>query len=101
MSQELNLPRLLALDHQLSWMRECFCQGLVTFCVVYSFVWRPRIFAVFPLFAAVRKPGLSFLAWLECFLSCRYPNAVKLLRSYGRFLEQVKNDPWAAARYFA
>jgi len=31
----------------------------------------------------------------------RYPNAVKLLRSYGRFLEQVKNDPWTAARYFA
>ena len=30
----------------------------------------------------------------------RYPSSVKLLRSYGRFLEEVKNDPWTAARYF-
>jgi hypothetical protein len=25
---------------------------------------------------------------------------VKLLRSYGRFLEEVKNDPWTAAKYY-
>ena len=29
----------------------------------------------------------------------RYPKSVKLLRSYGKFLEHVKNDPWGAARY--
>lgn len=31
----------------------------------------------------------------------RYPSSVKLLRSYGRFLEEVKNDPWTAAKYYA
>ncbi len=30
----------------------------------------------------------------------RYPKSVQLLRSYGKFLEGVKNDPWAAERYF-
>ena len=30
----------------------------------------------------------------------RYPSSVKLMRSYGRFLEEVKNDPWTAARYY-
>ena len=30
----------------------------------------------------------------------RYPTNVKLLRSYGRFLEGVVNDPWRAAKYF-
>jgi hypothetical protein len=29
-----------------------------------------------------------------------YPRNAKLLRSYGRFLEGVKNDPWGAARYY-
>ena len=31
----------------------------------------------------------------------RYPKNAKLLRSYGRFLENVKNDPWTAAKYYA
>ena len=31
----------------------------------------------------------------------RYPKNAKLLRSYGRFLENVKNDPGGAARYYA
>lgn len=31
----------------------------------------------------------------------RYPSSVKLLRSYGRFLEEVKNDPWTAAKYYS
>lgn len=31
----------------------------------------------------------------------RYPKSTKLLRSYGRFLENVKNDPWAASKYYA
>lgn len=31
----------------------------------------------------------------------RYPKSAKLLRSYGRFLENVKNDPWGAAKYYA
>jgi hypothetical protein len=30
----------------------------------------------------------------------RYPRNAKLLRSYGQFLEHVKNDPWGAARYY-
>ena len=30
----------------------------------------------------------------------RYPKSSKLLRSYGRFLEEVRNDPWRAQRYF-
>ncbi|GAX73194.1 hypothetical protein CEUSTIGMA_g647.t1 [Chlamydomonas eustigma] len=30
----------------------------------------------------------------------RYPNSVKLLRTYANFLETVKNDPWAASHYF-
>jgi hypothetical protein len=30
----------------------------------------------------------------------RYPKSVKLLRTYGRFLEDVKNDPWTASKYF-
>lgn len=30
----------------------------------------------------------------------RYPKSVKLLRSYGNFLETVKNDPWMAQRYY-
>eukprot|EP00882_Tetradesmus_deserticola_P006573 GHRQ01006917.1.p1 GENE.GHRQ01006917.1~~GHRQ01006917.1.p1 ORF type:complete len:1485 (+),score=562.58 GHRQ01006917.1:723-5177(+) len=31
----------------------------------------------------------------------RYPTNAKLLKSYGKFLENVKNDPWGAARYYA
>ena len=31
----------------------------------------------------------------------RYPRNAKLLRSYGCFLENVKNDPWGAAKYYA
>jgi hypothetical protein len=31
----------------------------------------------------------------------RYPRNAKLLRSYGRFLENVKQDPWGAAKYYA
>lgn len=31
----------------------------------------------------------------------RYPKNAKLLKSYGRFLENVKNDPWGAAKYYA
>ncbi|WIA28374.1 hypothetical protein OEZ86_010920 [Tetradesmus obliquus] len=31
----------------------------------------------------------------------RYPTNAKLLKSYGKFLEHVKNDPWGAARYYA
>ena len=31
----------------------------------------------------------------------RYPRNAKLLRSYGRFLENVRNDPWTAAKYYA
>ena len=31
----------------------------------------------------------------------RYPKSSKLLRSYGRFLEEVRNDPWRAQRYFS
>eukprot|EP00879_Flechtneria_rotunda_P020397 GHRR01021459.1.p1 GENE.GHRR01021459.1~~GHRR01021459.1.p1 ORF type:complete len:889 (+),score=208.65 GHRR01021459.1:224-2890(+) len=31
----------------------------------------------------------------------RYPTNAKLLKSYGKFLESVKNDPWGAARYYA
>jgi hypothetical protein len=30
----------------------------------------------------------------------RYPTNVKVLRAYARFLEDVKNDPWNAARYY-
>eukprot|EP00898_Chlorokybus_atmophyticus_P008160 jgi/Chlat1/8345/Chrsp8S00675 len=30
----------------------------------------------------------------------RYPRSVKLLRSYGHFLEEVRNDPWAARKYY-
>jgi len=30
----------------------------------------------------------------------RYPTSVKVLRSYARFLEDVRNDPWAASKYF-
>lgn len=30
----------------------------------------------------------------------RYPNSVKLLRAYASFLETVKNDPWASAKYY-
>ena len=26
----------------------------------------------------------------------RYPNAPKLVRLYGKFLETIKNDPWGA-----
>jgi len=29
----------------------------------------------------------------------RYPKSVKLMRSYGRFLEEVKNDPWTGSKY--
>jgi len=29
----------------------------------------------------------------------RYPKNVKLIRSYGMFLEEVQNDPWKAVRY--
>lgn len=31
----------------------------------------------------------------------RYPKNAKLLKSYGKFLENVKNDPWGAAKYYA
>jgi Tfp pilus assembly protein PilF len=31
----------------------------------------------------------------------RYPRNAKLLRSYGRFLEGVRNDPYGAAKYYA
>jgi Tfp pilus assembly protein PilF len=31
----------------------------------------------------------------------RYPRNAKLLRSYGRFLENVRNDPWGASKYYA
>ena len=31
----------------------------------------------------------------------RYPSNAKLLRSYARFLEGVRNDPWGAAKYYA
>mmetsp|Transcript_40560 Transcript_40560/g.129319 ORF Transcript_40560/g.129319 Transcript_40560/m.129319 type:complete len:1181 (+) Transcript_40560:325-3867(+) len=31
----------------------------------------------------------------------RYPKSVKLMRSYGRFLEEVKNDPWTGGKYLA
>lgn len=31
----------------------------------------------------------------------RYPRNAKLLRSYGRFLENVRNDPWTASKYYA
>lgn len=31
----------------------------------------------------------------------RYPNSVKLIRTYANFLETVKNNPWAAARYYS
>ncbi|CAG9461054.1 unnamed protein product [Pedinophyceae sp. YPF-701] len=30
----------------------------------------------------------------------RYPRNVKLLRAYGKFLDDLKNDPWKAARYY-
>jgi HEPN domain-containing protein len=29
----------------------------------------------------------------------RYPTSAKLLKSYARFLEDVKHDPWAAEKY--
>ena len=29
----------------------------------------------------------------------RHPNSVKLLRLYSRFLLDVKNDPWSAAKW--
>jgi PAS domain-containing protein len=41
------------------------------------------------------KTDQSFKLLLE-----RYPKSVKLMRSYGMFLEQVKKDPWSAAKYF-
>lgn len=28
----------------------------------------------------------------------RYPKSVKLLRIYGKFLEDVRNDPWLAGK---
>ncbi len=31
----------------------------------------------------------------------RYPNSPKVLRTYASFLETVKNDPWAASRYYS
>jgi len=31
----------------------------------------------------------------------RYPRNAKLLRSYGKFLENVKQDPWTASKYYA
>ncbi|WIA17635.1 hypothetical protein OEZ85_014441 [Tetradesmus obliquus] len=30
----------------------------------------------------------------------RYPTNVKVLRAYARFLEDVKNDPWSASKYY-
>ena len=29
----------------------------------------------------------------------RHPNSVKLLRLYARFLLDIKNDPWTAAKW--
>lgn len=31
----------------------------------------------------------------------RYPTNAKLARTYARFLENVVNDPWKAAKFFA
>lgn len=31
----------------------------------------------------------------------RYPNNGKLLKAYGRFLEFVRNEPWAANKFYA
>lgn len=31
----------------------------------------------------------------------RYPTSPKVLRAYARFLEDVKNDPWSAVKYYA
>lgn len=31
----------------------------------------------------------------------RHSNNAKLVRLYAKFLEQVKHDPWNAARWFA
>lgn len=42
-----------------------------------------------------------FVCVFVLLLARSYPKAVKLLRSYARFLEQVKNDPWSAAKYYA
>lgn len=30
----------------------------------------------------------------------RYPKSIKVLRSYARFLEEIKNDPWTANKYY-
>ncbi len=30
----------------------------------------------------------------------RYPTNAKLMRTYARFLENVVNDPWKAAKYY-
>lgn len=31
----------------------------------------------------------------------RFPTSVKVLRSYAKFLEDVRNDPWAATKFYA
>ena len=31
----------------------------------------------------------------------KYASSAKLLRAYGRFLEDVRSNPWAALRYYA
>lgn len=31
----------------------------------------------------------------------RYPTSVKVLRCYAKFLEDVTNDPWTAAKFYA
>jgi len=36
-----------------------------------------------------------------CIFAGRYPNSVKLIRTYANFLENVKNNPWAAARFYS
>lgn len=30
----------------------------------------------------------------------RYPTSVKVLRAYAKFLEDIKNDPWTAVRFY-
>lgn len=31
----------------------------------------------------------------------RFPTSVKVLRAYAKFLEDVRNDPWAATKFYA
>eukprot|EP00898_Chlorokybus_atmophyticus_P005871 jgi/Chlat1/6285/Chrsp44S05780 len=45
--------------------------------------------------SAESKANKAYRAVLE-----RYPRSVKLLRSYACFLEEVRNDPWGARKYY-